>query len=88
MSRWNNNTSLGEQSLLNDDANLILIRSDIYKAFDDRKFILYPKDATSFFLHIIEPSLDLGILYHNARTYPMVNCRLEFLYARFAWSLF
>ncbi|KAH6668239.1 hypothetical protein B0J14DRAFT_442569, partial [Halenospora varia] len=88
MSRWNNDTSLGEQSLLDDHANLILMRSDIHKAFDDGKFILYPKDATGFSLHIMEPSLDLGILYHNARTHPIVNCRPEFLYARFAWSLF
>lgn len=36
----------------------------------------------------MEPSLDLGILYHNARTHPILNCRPEFLYARFAWSLF
>ena len=88
MSRWNNDTSLGEKSLLDDHANLILMRSDLHKAFDDGKFILYPKDTTGFCLHIMEPSLDLGILYHNARTHPIVNCRPEFLYARFAWSLF
>jgi hypothetical protein len=88
MSRWNNDTSLGEQSLLDDHANLILMRSDIHKAFDDGKFILYPKDATGFSLHIMEPSLDLGVLYHNDRTHPIVNCRPEFLYARFAWALF
>ena len=88
MSRWNNDTSLGEQSLLDDHANLILMRSDIHKAFDDGKFILYPKDATGFSLHVMEPSPDLGILYHNARTHPIVNCRPEFLYARFAWALF
>jgi hypothetical protein len=77
MSRWNNDTSLGEQSVIDDHANLILMRSDIHKAFDDGKFILYPKDVTGFSLHIMEPSLDLGILYHNARTHPIVNCRPE-----------
>lgn len=88
MSRWNNDTSLEEQSLFDDHANLILMRSDLHKAFDDGKFILYPKDATGFSLHIMEPSLDLGILYHNAKTHPIANCRPEFIYARFAWALF
>ncbi len=88
LSRWNNDTSLGEQSLLDDHANLMLLRSDLHKAFDDGKFVLYPKDNTGFFVHMMEPSPDLGILYHNARTHSIVNCRAEFIYARFAWSLF
>jgi len=88
MSRWNSDTSLVGQSLLDDHANLLLMRSDIHKAFDEGIFVLYPKDATGFSLHIMEPSPDLAILYHNARTYPIVYCRPEFLYARFARSLF
>lgn len=31
MPRWNNDTSLGSQSLLDDHGNLILLRSDIHK---------------------------------------------------------
>lgn len=90
MPQYNSNTSLDPQNLLNDPSNLILLRSDLHTAFDDRKFVIYPKDgnADSFVVHMLEPTSDIGPLYHNSRTHPIHACRIQFLYARFAWSIF
>lgn len=90
MPQYNSNISLDPQNLLNDMSNLILLRSDLHTAFDDRKFVIYPKDGNvdSFVVHMLEPTSDIGSLYHNSRTHPIHACRIQFLYARFAWSIF
>lgn len=88
MARWNNDASLAGLAMLDDHSNLLLMRSDIHKAFDDGDFVLYPKSASGFSLHMIQPSQDLGFLYHNALCHDISKCQPEFLYARFARTLF
>lgn len=38
--------------------------------------------------HFLEHTHELGILYHNRELHPIPQVACEFLYARFAWSLF
>ncbi|KAH8653250.1 hypothetical protein BGZ60DRAFT_419826 [Tricladium varicosporioides] len=87
MYQYNSNTYLEPNNLQNDTSNLILLRSDLHEAFNDRLFCLYPK-GNDFAVHVMEPTRDIGLLYHNTRIHPINACRAEFIYTRFAWSLF
>jgi hypothetical protein len=88
MTMWNTDLTLDPDNLLNDLNNVILLRPDLHAAFDDRKFILYPKADDGYVVHILEPTPDIGQLYHNVKTHPLLLCNPRFLYARFAWALF
>jgi len=87
MTRFNNDTSLDPDNLLRDLSNAVLLRSDMHTAFDQRKFVFFPKDQDGFVLHMLEPTSDIGLLYHNTRL-NIPQCSLQFLFARFAWSIF
>ncbi|CAD6446885.1 ea6e000b-5117-4fb0-a473-b6ddca3cdea7-CDS [Sclerotinia trifoliorum] len=87
MFRYNSNHSLGHRVILNDANNLMLLRSDLHKAFADRSFFLYPK-RDDFVVHAMEYIEDIVPLYHNTRTHPITYCRPQFIYARFAWTIF
>jgi hypothetical protein len=87
MAEYNGDLLLDPNNLLRDLGNAVLLRSDIHTAFDNRKFVFFPKDRESLVLHMLEPTRDIGVLYHNTRL-SMPFCSLEFLFARFAWSIF
>ena len=87
MAMWNNDLTLDPDNLLRDLSNAVLLRSDMHTAFDQRKFVFFPKDSGGFVLHMLEPTSDIGQLYHNTRV-NIPLCSPEFLFARFAWSLF
>jgi hypothetical protein len=87
MSMWNTDGTLDLDHVLRDLSNAVLLRSDIHTSFDQRKFVFFPKDAEGFALHMLGPTPDIGQLYHNTRV-KIPKCRLEFLFARFAWSIF
>jgi hypothetical protein len=88
MDKWNIDTSLDPESLLNDLGNTILLRSDLHSAFDARQFIFFPKDPHGMVVHMLQSTKDIGQLYHNARLHPIDGCGVQFLYARFAWAIF
>jgi HNH endonuclease len=88
MTMWNTDLTLDPDNLLNDLNNVILLRPDLHAAFDDRKFVLYPKADDGYVVHMLEPTPDIGQLYHNVKTHPLLQCNPRFLYARFAWALF
>ena len=67
MTVWNNDLTLDPDNLLRDLSNAVLLRSDIHTAFDQRKFVFFPKDPEGFVLHMLEPTSDIGQLYHNTR---------------------
>ncbi|KAH8746878.1 hypothetical protein BGZ57DRAFT_777524, partial [Hyaloscypha finlandica] len=50
---YNNNTTLDTINLLRDPNNALLLRADLHKAFDDRKFSLFPKDDQGFVVHVL-----------------------------------
>lgn len=87
MTEWNSDLTLDPDNLLRDLGNAVLLRSDMHTAFDQRKFVFFPKDPEGFVLHMLEPTSDIGQLYHNTRL-NIPQCSLEFLFARFAWSIF
>lgn len=87
MTEWNSDLTLDPDNLLRDLGNAVLLRSDMHTAFDQRKFVFFPKDSEGFVLHMLEPTPDIGPLYHNTRV-SIPQCSLEFLFARFAWSIF
>ncbi|KAK4981248.1 hypothetical protein LTR28_000004 [Elasticomyces elasticus] len=88
MQRWNSDLSLDSAKLLWDMSNLMLLRSDLHTAFDDRKFAFFPKSNDGFFVHMLEPTPDITPLYHNVRVHDLWQCSLQFLYTRFAWAIF
>lgn len=75
--------------VLKDPANLLLLRSDIHKAFDkQRRFVFYPKAADrSLTLHTLLLDSDLTPIYHNIKIHQIDNCSREFVFVRFAWAV-
>lgn len=76
--------------------NSILLRSDLHTLFDAKKFAFVPKRAgvnaerLSFAVHAFVNEVDSEIvqLYHNVVLQPLSELALEFLFARFAWTIF
>ncbi len=87
MWQFNNNTTLDATNLLRDPNNALLLRADIHKAFDDRKFCLFPKDEEGFVVHVLQSAADLRLLYHNTRV-TIPQCEVNYVFARFAWAIF
>jgi len=67
--------------------NMIPLRADLHKSFDDRKFVFVPKDR-ELVVHMLWPSSELSLLYQNSRLHPMDSVPREYLFTRFAWALF
>ena len=79
---------------INDDSNLILLRSDMHRLFDKRRFTIAPKTSSdslpNIVLHVLLPNMhsELHTLYHNRRLHgAATGISIEFLFARFAWSI-
>lgn len=85
---WNSDLTLDSDNLLNDLSNAILLRSDLHTAFNDRKFVLFPKGDNGFVVHMLEPAPDLAQLYHNVQIEALGQYNAQFLYTRFAWAIF
>ncbi|KAI6564719.1 hypothetical protein MCOR04_009048, partial [Pyricularia oryzae] len=86
-----------QHRMLSDDQNIILLRSDLHHLFDARRIALVPKQIDidtsrppKLLLHVLEPgsSMQLAPLYHNRCLQQIRGVSKEFLFARFAWSLF
>lgn len=89
---------------IDDMANGMLLRADLHIAFDAMKFVFYPKyknaeegDITQgaegenkpvLVTHIMVPSNELHLLYHNVPLQPIPKVSREYLFARFAWTIF
>ncbi len=67
--------------------NMIPLRADLHKSFDDRKFVFVPKDR-EMVVHMLWPSSELSLLYQNSRLHPMDSVPREYIFTRFAWALF
>jgi len=69
----------------------------VHHVFDARRFIFVPKqfdtstsESTELVTHVLLPSgsPELAGLYHNRSPQPIRGVSVEYLFARFAWSLF
>lgn len=78
---------------ISDVNNVWLLRQDLHFAFDQRKFLIVPKTtdigqgSPKWVVHLLVNSHELSLLYHNVQLQP-TTVSSEFLFARFAWSLF
>lgn len=70
----------------------MLLRADPHFSFDVPKLVFIPKgrkDGLPIFVsHLVTPSNELVRLYHNVALAPLKDISYEFLFARFAWSIF
>ena len=88
MFRYTNQQRPGSQPV--DDAqNAILLRSDVHTIFDQKRFAIVPKSSI-LLVHIVAPgpSLQLTNLYHNVSLQPLVGVAIQYILARFAWTIF
>jgi HNH endonuclease len=79
--------------IIDDVRNTFALRFDLHRDFDNRKFVLVPKKAESspetvIVTHVLEPTHELGLLYHNTQLHPTPGIPQEFFLARFAWAIF
>ena len=83
MGQYNRSYAISDTT---DPNNLILLREDIHSAFDNKSFILVPKEGklVVHFLRYLPPVTDI---FHN-REIGEMDVSKEMAYARFAWSLF
>ena len=72
--------------------NMILLRADLHKAFDDIKFVFILKKETpgkiAYVLHMLSHSTELIKLYHNVQLQASDKLVPQFLLARLALSIF
>jgi hypothetical protein len=88
----------GGRNPVDDDRNLILLRRDLHWLFDQRHFTILPKrspgdlfGSPSLVFHTLQPRGDCELhdLFHNRTLQqPTSGLSVEFLFARFAWSIF
>ena len=92
MQLYINDPSKAGFSAINDPANVMLIREDLRTAFDRYQFVFDPKaaanEAPNLVTHLLKDSQELGKLYHNTKLHFIDGVAPEFLFTRFAWSVF
>lgn len=75
---------------INDPANILPVRKDLHKCFDDRWFAIVPKmtsDGTQFVTHILsKDAAELWPTHHNIIIQHPSN--RNYFFARFAWAIF
>ncbi|KAL8752070.1 MAG: hypothetical protein Q9184_005858 [Pyrenodesmia sp. 2 TL-2023] len=71
---------------INDDANTMLLRADLHRAFDKRRFTFLPKKQGALVTHVLE-SESLRHIYHNVQL-NTTYIAPEYFFARFAWTIF
>ncbi|KAL8654927.1 MAG: hypothetical protein Q9210_001202 [Variospora velana] len=70
---------------INDDANTMLLRADLHRSFDKRRFTFLPKKQGAVVTHVLE-SESLRDIYHNVEL-NTTYIAPEYFFARFAWTL-
>ena len=77
---------------MDDESNLVRMRADIHKCFDDRLFTIVPKPDGDGGLHYAVHAVDEGDtefrdLHHNTATQNIERMSREYAFARFAWCV-
>lgn len=82
------NLSTRVEPAVDDPANAVSMRSDLHQGFDVYKnFVIAPK-VSQWSVHFLEPTLDVGNLYHNCPLDLSASISPQFLLSRFAWAIF
>ncbi|KAI4266795.1 MAG: hypothetical protein L6R38_008542 [Xanthoria sp. 2 TBL-2021] len=87
MGKYNLNLFLSADARIDDMANATAMRSDIHKAYDKRLFVMVPK-YDCWTVHFMGPTYHLGSLYHNMPVNLHTDVGLEYMFSRFAWTVF
>lgn len=73
---------------IDDVRNGFLMRRDLHHAFDKSVFCLAVKEG-KVVSHFLERTYEIGPMYHNTTfRLPEADPSVEFVWARFAWSIF
>ncbi|KAI4184059.1 MAG: hypothetical protein LQ346_006177 [Caloplaca aetnensis] len=67
-------------------ANLMLLRADLHKVFDDRKFVIVPKQGR-LVSHFLVPAEKYVYMHQNSEIQP-TGVAIDFFFARLAWAIF
>ncbi|KAI4117558.1 MAG: hypothetical protein LQ345_002237 [Seirophora villosa] len=67
-------------------ANLMLMRADLHKILDDKKFVIVPKRGR-LVSHFLVPADKYVYMHHNSEVKP-TGVAVDFLFARLAWAIF
>lgn len=86
MGEYNLSQTLLGEWMVDDVRNAIALRRDIHAAFDDRKFVIVPKQS-KWVVHFLGQTNSLGDDFHNTHI-ELKGISPQFLYARFAWTIF
>jgi hypothetical protein len=89
-------STLFEPEPINNHRNAILLRSDIHTLFDSKRCTIIPKGPSPdgerplFVVHtfVNEAPSEVVQLYHNVAVQPLSGVAVEYLFARFAWTIF
>ncbi|KAI4159686.1 MAG: hypothetical protein LQ342_006379 [Letrouitia transgressa] len=68
--------------------NLLLLRSDVHLVFDQLKWVMFPKEGSTWVYYALDDSLDLASVYHNRSLRPIHGVRAEYLLVGFARAIF
>ncbi|KAL9597960.1 MAG: hypothetical protein Q9219_004791 [cf. Caloplaca sp. 3 TL-2023] len=71
---------------IDDSANTMLLRADLHRAFDKRRFTFLPKKELALVTHVFE-SESLRSFHHNVEL-NTTYIAPEYFFARFAWTIF
>lgn len=76
-------------------ANAMLLRADVHKSWSNKTFTFLPRQAGEYgektlVAYVLDTTCAKEIirLYHNVRLQPLSGIPMEFLLARFAWTIF
>ncbi|KAL9038659.1 MAG: hypothetical protein Q9180_002998 [Flavoplaca navasiana] len=79
------------RAAINNKANVMLLRADLYRSYDKMRFVHVPKRGSQgqlhFVTHLMDHSPELGKLYHNAELHTLGVAK-EFLFTRLAYAAF
>ncbi|KAI1497540.1 hypothetical protein F5X99DRAFT_432968 [Biscogniauxia marginata] len=88
MSQYSSRPEALAANATDDVRNAVLLRSDLHGLLDQRRFTLVPK-AGVWVVHALSglPSDELAALYHNVALQPLCGLAVEYVFARFAWTV-
>ncbi|KAI1475098.1 hypothetical protein F4774DRAFT_398407 [Daldinia eschscholtzii] len=80
---------------IHDVNNLFPLRADVRKTFDNKQLTIFPKlrdGQRVLVLHVLhastETTYEVKALYHNRLLHQLYGVSPEYIFARFAWSIF
>lgn len=82
---------------MDDESNLLLLRIDVHKLWDQRHFTIVPrlgevdqKKTTQWVIYVFkrQPFQEVVQLYHDVCLQTLSEIHVQFLFCRFAWTIF